>query len=133
MEYAPCKNLESLFLTSSIYHLESKTKYIPLLLRLSIIKEIVEGLIYLHTKKELVHRDLKLQNILLFENLHVKIGDFGTSKFACTLTATATDRKLQGTPVYISPERFADPNKKPSPNEDMYRYCFNFFRYMISF
>lgn len=43
-------------------------------------RQIVEGLEYLHTEKMVVHRDLKLDNILLDATGDVKIGDFGVSR-----------------------------------------------------
>lgn len=42
-------------------------------------QEICNGLKYLHDK-ELCHRDIKLENILLFKNYQVKIADFGFAK-----------------------------------------------------
>ena len=61
------------------------------------------GVQYLHSKK-IVHRDLKLENIMINENLNVKIIDFGFSLF------TLKNRKLSlhcGTPSYMAPELVA--------------------------
>lgn len=54
-------------------------------------------------RSNIVHRDLKLDNIFLSskEELHVVIGDFG---FACN-TADATAMKIKcGTPGFMDPE-----------------------------
>lgn len=38
--------------------------------------QILLGVQYLHSKR-IIHRDLKLGNLFLDDDLHVKIGDFG--------------------------------------------------------
>ena len=64
------------------------------------MKQIVEGVIYLH-KQGIMHRDLKLANLLLDDNFNVKIADFGLA------TALKDPREqhytLCGTPNYIAP------------------------------
>lgn len=44
-----------------------------------IFKQIIDGLCYIHGKN-IAHRDIKLDNILLDGQGNVKIGDFGVSK-----------------------------------------------------
>jgi polo-like kinase 1 len=41
------------------------------------MKQIVEACKYLHDEKHIIHRDLKLGNIFIAENMCLKIGDFG--------------------------------------------------------
>lgn len=63
--------------------------------------QIVLGCKYLHNKK-IIHRDLKLGNLFLSEEMQVKIGDFG---LATTLDFDGERKKtLCGTPNYIAPE-----------------------------
>lgn len=65
------------------------------------IHQIVSGVKYLHDK-QIIHRDLKLGNLFLNDDLHVKIGDFGLA----TKIEFDGERKktLCGTPNYIAPE-----------------------------
>ena len=44
-----------------------------------IFKQLIEGLGYIHSKG-ILHRDIKLDNILLDGKGNVKIADFGVSK-----------------------------------------------------
>ena len=48
-----------------------------------------------------VHRDLKLDNFFLSDNLEVKIGDFG---LAGDMHNRKTRNTICGTPNYIAPE-----------------------------
>ncbi|KAL5011937.1 hypothetical protein ScPMuIL_010488 [Solemya velum] len=65
------------------------------------MEQIVEGMLYLHSHG-ILHRDLSLANLLLKDNLQIKIADFG---LATQLNATDDKRyTICGTPNYISPE-----------------------------
>ena len=44
-----------------------------------LFSQLISGVWYIHQKK-IVHRDLKLENVLLDEHCRVKLGDFGLSK-----------------------------------------------------
>uniref|UniRef100_A0A1B6CVI3 polo kinase n=1 Tax=Clastoptera arizonana TaxID=38151 RepID=A0A1B6CVI3_9HEMI len=65
------------------------------------MKQILEGVLYIH-KQGIIHRDLKLGNLFLNDNLEVKIGDFG---LAAKIEYNGQRKKtLCGTPNYIAPE-----------------------------
>jgi serine/threonine protein kinase len=57
-----------------------------------------------------IHRDLKPDNILLNENLEVKISDFGISKYLNTDLSVFTQIQKR-TPIYQAPEQFPQKNK----------------------
>ncbi|KAL1513517.1 hypothetical protein ABEB36_002919 [Hypothenemus hampei] len=65
------------------------------------MNHIISGVHYLHHNR-IIHRDLKLGNLFLNDDLHVKIGDFGLA----TKIEYDGERKktLCGTPNYIAPE-----------------------------
>ncbi|VDN18532.1 unnamed protein product [Gongylonema pulchrum] len=63
--------------------------------------QIVEACAYLHDNR-IIHRDLKLGNLFLNDNMEIKVGDFGLA----TIVENEGERKktLCGTPNYIAPE-----------------------------
>ena len=61
---------------------------------------IVLGLEYLHNK-DIVHQDLKPDNLLVFEDGYIKICDFGCSR---DLSALGKYETKGGTPLYFAPE-----------------------------
>ena len=70
-----------------------------------IFRQVVDGLAYCHSKG-IVHRDMKLDNILLDEQGNVKICDFGVSKLLASTHEVMTEQC--GTPAYIAPEILKD-------------------------
>lgn len=67
-----------------------------------VVKQLLEGVAYLHSQG-IVHRDLKLANVLVGGKSVVKICDFGVAaRLSCR---TAQERwTLCGTPNYMAPE-----------------------------
>ncbi|KAL3352080.1 hypothetical protein AABB24_020266 [Solanum stoloniferum] len=70
--------------------------------RMKIAIETANALAYLHAS-DVIHRDVKTNNILLDNNFCVKVADFGLSRlFPTHLTHVST--APQGTPGYVDPE-----------------------------
>jgi CheY-like chemotaxis protein len=71
---------------------------------LNITKSLISGLDYIH-QSHVIHRDLKLENILITENWSVKLTDFGLS--VQEEKKKTTIQGVMGTPLYVAPELIA--------------------------
>lgn len=78
-----------------------------------ILRDVVNGLEYLHTFKHIIHRDLKPSNLLISHDRLIKISDFGVSLI---LENNANDDKelgkSMGTPAFFAPELCQFVNKR---------------------
>ena len=93
MEYCEGKTLKKT--------IEKETLSIKKVLDIGI--QICEGLTAAH-KKEIVHRDIKLDNIMITKEGQVKIMDFGLAKLKGATKLTKS-RSTLGTAAYMSPEQ----------------------------
>jgi adenylate cyclase len=86
---------------------------LPLTEALRVAEEIAEALDAAH-KRRVVHRDLKPANVMLTDDGHIKVMDFGLAARlphsdaidqAVTVAVVATEDFVIGTPAYMSPEQ----------------------------
>ncbi|NWV86001.1 RIPK2 kinase, partial [Dasyornis broadbenti] len=110
--------------------LHGKDEYpdIPWCLRFRILYEIALGVNYLHNMNPpLLHHDLKTQNILLDDEFHVKIADFGMSKWrVISMSQSRSESSLPegGTIIYMPPEDYNPSQKtRASVKHDIYSYA----------
>lgn len=66
--------------------------------------QALEGMLYLQRDRQMIHYDLKPENIFLTEDGTVKIADLGMA------TVGEEGRGLKGSPVYMSPESLNERN-----------------------
>jgi hypothetical protein len=77
---------------------------LDLCIKKNLFEDIIRGVSYMH-RKEIIHRDLKVENIFLKKGLEGKIfaviGDFG---LACRFSDLQERKKVCGSPNCLSPE-----------------------------
>jgi serine/threonine-protein kinase len=71
---------------------------------LAIIRPVTDALAYAHAQG-ILHRDIKPSNILLANDGHIFLADFGLARIVQASDSTLSKDMLIGTPQYISPEQ----------------------------
>lgn len=85
-----------------LYSLLKRAKKLDEKTVVQFMKEIISSVQYLHSfDPPIIHRDIKLENILLDHDNKAKLGDFGWSNF---LETEKTRDTYAGTPEYLAPE-----------------------------
>jgi serine/threonine protein kinase len=97
MEYVKGQSLQEL--------LSRENRTLPLSTTLQLVQEIAEALHYAHAQG-VVHRDIKPANILVDENGHAKIADFGIAKL--NQTNLTLHGQVLGSPAYMAPEQLSE-------------------------
>ncbi|MCX5784868.1 MAG: protein kinase [Elusimicrobia bacterium] len=69
-----------------------------------IFDEVSKALVYAHSKN-VIHRDLKLSNIMLSEENEIKVMDFGLASRVRESLARSSNAEVVGSPAYMAPEQ----------------------------
>ncbi|PNV78671.1 MAG: protein kinase [Dictyoglomus turgidum] len=93
-----------------------ESKRIPVSMAVEIVKKVAEALSYANSKN-IVHRDIKPQNIMITKDGKVKLMDFGIARIGGLSTLTQTGM-FMGTPQYASPEQLE--GKKVDVRSDIF-------------
>lgn len=89
----------------------------PISRTLDLIIQVCNGIGYAH-RANLVHCDVKPQNIIVTVDERVKVADFGIARAISTATQVQQVSQVWGTPQYFSPEQAA--GDAPTPASDVY-------------
>jgi serine/threonine protein kinase len=88
----------------SLNRILAREKKLSLPRALQLAEEIAEALEYAHAQG-VVHRDIKPGNIMVTEDGHAKIADFGIAKL--NLAHFTLPGRVMGTPAYMAPEQLS--------------------------
>lgn len=88
----------------SLNRILSREKKFPLERALKLAEEIADALDYAHGQG-VIHRDIKPGNILITDEGHAKIADFGIAKL--NLAHFTVPGRVLGTPAYMAPEQLS--------------------------
>uniref|UniRef100_A0A671LCF1 RAF proto-oncogene serine/threonine-protein kinase n=1 Tax=Sinocyclocheilus anshuiensis TaxID=1608454 RepID=A0A671LCF1_9TELE len=108
---------------SSLYkHLHVQETSFQMLQLMDIARQTAQGMDYLHAKN-IIHRDMKSNNIVLHEGLTVKIGDFGLATVKARWSGSHRVEQPSGSVLWMAPEviRMQDSNPH-SFQSDVYSY-----------
>ncbi|KAL6853456.1 hypothetical protein ACP4OV_019485 [Aristida adscensionis] len=114
-EFVPNRSLDKYFVHDE-EHGYGET--LPWPARYKIIHGTCAGLLYLH-QQGVLHRDLKMENILLDGDMNPKIADFGISKLMDMRRTHITTNFAIGTKGYMAPEYAV---RHYSPTSDVYSF-----------
>ncbi len=88
----------------SVQELLNKQRKIPVDQSVQMILDSARGFEYAH-KKEIIHRDVKPDNLMISESGSIKIGDLGLAQRLGEKLSADDENSVIGTPHYIAPEQ----------------------------
>ncbi|XP_078583826.1 receptor-interacting serine/threonine-protein kinase 2-like [Branchiostoma floridae x Branchiostoma japonicum] len=96
---------------------------VPWALRWRMAHEISLGMTFLHCQNpQILHCDLKSENVLLDDDFHAKISDFGLSKWRTQSRIVTGTSPTGATITHAPPEFITDINLIPSTKFDVYSF-----------
>lgn len=87
--------------------------------KLALLAQVCQAVHYAHSRG-IVHRDLKPANILVGEDGHPRILDFGVASVAEDAASMTVAGEVLGTVPYMSPEQLAGGARGSDPRSDVY-------------
>uniref|UniRef100_A0AAY4EL38 RAF proto-oncogene serine/threonine-protein kinase n=1 Tax=Denticeps clupeoides TaxID=299321 RepID=A0AAY4EL38_9TELE len=108
---------------SSLYkHLHVLETNFQMFQLIDIARQTAQGMDYLHAKN-IIHRDMKSNNIFLHEGLTVKIGDFGLATVKARWSGSHQVEQPSGSILWMAPEVIRMQDNNPySFQSDVYSY-----------
>ncbi|XP_072521738.1 RAF proto-oncogene serine/threonine-protein kinase [Salminus brasiliensis] len=108
---------------SSLYkHLHVQETNLQMFQLIDIARQAAQGMDYLHAKN-IIHRDMKSNNIFLHEGLTVKIGDFGLATVKTRWSGSQQVEQPSGSVLWMAPEVIRMQDNNPySFQSDVYSY-----------
>ncbi len=104
MDYIEGKDLSTLLKANALSQAQ----------RLDVYKQLCEAIVHAHDRN-VVHRDLKPQNVLVDPDMRIYILDFGLAKILDDEDGMTHTGSALGTPFYMSPEQISNPRSVGPP------------------
>ncbi|XP_073679002.1 raf-1 proto-oncogene, serine/threonine kinase a isoform X4 [Garra rufa] len=116
---------------SSLYkHLHVQETNFQMFQLIDIARQTAQGVDYLHAKN-IIHRDMKSNNIFLHEGLTVKIGDFGLATVKARWSGSQQVEQTSGSILWMAPEVIRMQDSNPySFQSDVYSFGIVLFELM---